>query len=69
MTSNYLKKISNEKYHFLDKVAGWVSATSPKMCSLASTLQGFRSDLLLSTKLSRYFRKVYFPKKPFGCGC
>ena len=51
-----------------DKVAGWVSATSANMYSLASTFQGFRSDLLLFIKISGYFRKVYFSEKP-GCGC
>ena len=43
-----------------DKVAGWMSATLANMYSLASTFQGFRSDLLLSIKILRYFRKVYF---------
>ena len=52
------------RFIFFDKVAGWVSATLPKMYSLASTFQG-----LLSIKTSQYFRKVYFPEKPFGCGC
>ena len=47
---------------FFDKVADWVSATLPKMYSLASTFQGFRSDLLLSIKISRYLRKVCFPE-------
>ena len=37
-----------------------VSAILQEMYSLASTFQGFRSDLLLSIKISRYFRKVYF---------
>ena len=57
------------RFIFFDKVAGWVSATLPKMYSLASTFQGFRSDLLLSIKILRYFRNVYFPEKTFGCGC
>ena len=46
MQTNYLEYISNEA-PFFDKIAGWVSATLPKMYSLASTFQGFRSDLLL----------------------
>ena len=48
---------------FFDKAASWVSTTLPKMYSLASTIQGFRSGLLLSIKISGYFRKVYFPEK------
>ena len=68
MQTNYLENICNE-VHFFDKVAGWVSATLPKMYSLARTFQGFRSDLLLSIKILQYFRNVYFPEKPFGCGC
>ena len=31
------------RFIFFDKVAGWVSATLPKMYSLASTFQGFVS--------------------------
>ena len=54
-------KIPVKKVHFFAKVAGWVSATLPKMYSLASTIQGFLSDLLLSIKTSRYFWKVYLP--------
>ena len=46
--------------HFFDKVAGCGSAALPKMHSSASIFQGFRSDLLLPIKISRYFRKVYF---------
>ena len=56
-------KISVMGFIFFDKVAGWVSTTLPKMYSLASTFQGFRSNLLLSIKFSRFFRKVYFPEK------
>ena len=62
MKTNYLKNISNV-VHFFNKVAGWVSATLSKMYSLSSTFQGFCSDLLLSVKISRFFRKVYFPEK------
>ena len=62
MKTNYLKNISNV-VHFFDKVAGWVSATLPKMYFLTSTFQGFYLDLLLSIKISRYFRKIYFPEK------
>ena len=47
MQTNYLKNASNGVY-FFDKVAGWVSA---------STFQSFRSDLLLSIKISQYFKK------------
>ena len=47
MQTNYLKNASNGVY-FFGKVAGWVSA---------SAFQGFRSDLLLSIKISRYFRR------------
>ena len=68
MQTNFMKNTSNG-VHFFDKVAGEGSATLPKMYSLASIFQGFHSDLLLSTKISGYFRKVYFPEKPFGCGC
>ena len=68
MKRNYLKNISNG-VHFFDKVAGLVSATLPKMYSLARTFQVFRSDLLLSIKISRYFRKAYFPEKRLCCGC
>ena len=50
-------------------VTDWVSASLPKFYSLASTFQGFCSDLLLSIKISQYFRKFCFPEKPFGCGC
>ena len=53
---------------FFDKVAGWGSPNLPKMYSLASIFRGFRSDLLLSVKILRYFKKGYFPDKPFGCG-
>ena len=62
MKTDYLKNISNG-VHFFDKAVGWVSATLPKMYSLASTFQAFRSDLLLSIRILRYFRKVYFPQK------
>ena len=51
MKTNYLKNISNG-VHFFDKAAGRVSATLPKMYTLASTFQDFRSDLL-SIKISR----------------
>ena len=53
---------------FFGKVVGCGSATLPKMYSLASVFQGGHSSLLLSIKISRYFRKVYFTEKP-GCGC
>ena len=62
MKTNYLKNISNV-VHYFNKVAGWLSAILPKMYSLASTFQGFCSDLLLSTQILRYFRKVYVREK------
>ena len=31
--------------HFFDKIAGWGSATLPKMCSSTTIFQGFCSDL------------------------
>ena len=55
----------HEKYQkwgsFYRQISRWVSATLSKMYSLASTFQGFHSDLFLSIKISRYLRKVYFP--------
>ena len=48
---------------FFDKVVDWVCVSLPKMYSLASTFQDFRSNLLLTIKILRYFRKVYFPEK------
>ena len=44
-----------------------MSATLPKMYSLAITFQGFHSDFLLSINILQHFNKVYFPEKPFGC--
>ena len=37
-----------------------VFATLPEMYSLASTFQGFHSDLLLSIKILQYFSNVNF---------
>ena len=62
MQTNFLKNINNGVHSF-GKVADWVVATLPKMYSLASTFQGFCSDLQLSIKILRYFKKVYFPEK------
>ena len=69
MKTDYLKNISNG-VHFFDKAVGWVSATLPKMYSLASTFQAFRSDLLLSirTEFCDILGKFISPKK-IGCGC
>ena len=67
MQINYLKNTSNE-VHFFDKVVGWGSGTLPKIFSLESAFQDFCSDLLLSLKMLRYLKKVYFLEKRFGCG-
>ena len=62
-------KLNSNELHFFDRDADWVSATLSKIYSLASTFQGFPSDLLLSIKILRYFKKAYFQEKPVGCGC
>ena len=59
------KQINSNEVHFFDRDADWVTATLPKIYSLASTFQGFPSDLLLSIKILRYFKKIYFQEKPF----
>ena len=43
MYENQLNDICNG-VHFFDKIAGWGSATLPKICSSTSIFQGFCSD-------------------------